>query len=82
MLMSCHGLPHAHAVISSLKFPAAFTIDPNGHTIWYAERYNGEIHRRELGAVLQAVPADHNAFLGEKASARSVGQAPGPDRER
>jgi glucose/arabinose dehydrogenase len=48
MLTSCHGLPHAHAVISSLKFPAAFTIDPNGHTIWYAERYNGEIHRRDL----------------------------------
>ncbi len=48
VLTSCHGRPHAQAVIRGLNFPAAFTIAPNGHEIWYAEKNNGEIHRRDL----------------------------------
>jgi glucose/sorbosone dehydrogenase len=48
VLTSCHGLPHAHAVMTGLAFPAGFTIDPDGHQIWYAERYTGEIRRRDL----------------------------------
>ncbi len=47
-LTSCHGLPHAKAVITGLDFPAGFTIDPNNHVIWYAERFTGEIRRRDL----------------------------------
>ena len=35
-------------VISGLDFPAAFTVDPNNVSIWYAERNTGEIRRRNL----------------------------------
>jgi glucose/arabinose dehydrogenase len=35
-------------VVSGLDFPAAFTIDPNNVSIWYAERNTGEIRRRNL----------------------------------
>jgi glucose/arabinose dehydrogenase len=48
LLSGCFGLPHAQAVITGLDFPGAFTLDPNNHEIWYAERFNGEIHRRDL----------------------------------
>ncbi len=48
VLTSCHGLPHAHAVMTGLQFPGAFAIDPDGHEIWYAERFSGEIRRRDL----------------------------------
>jgi glucose/arabinose dehydrogenase len=34
--------------MTGLDFPAAFTIDPDGHEIWYAERFSGEIRRRDL----------------------------------
>jgi glucose/arabinose dehydrogenase len=35
-------------VITGLAFPAAFTVDPNNVSIWYAERNTGEIRRRNL----------------------------------
>src|SRR5829696_5860666 len=48
VLTACHGNPHAQTVIAGLDFPAAFTLDPNNHEIWYAERNTGEIRRRNL----------------------------------
>src|SRR4051812_17044006 len=48
LLAGCHGAPHAKAVITGLDFPGAFTLEPNRDVVWYAERFNGEIHRRDL----------------------------------
>ena len=47
-LTVCHGGTHAEAVFTGLQFPAAFTVDPNNNTIWYAERFTGEIRRRNM----------------------------------
>jgi len=35
-------------VITGLQAPTSFTVDPNGDSIWYAERASGEIRRRNL----------------------------------
>ena len=48
LLAGCHGEPHAEAVFTGLEYPAAFTVDPNNDTIWYAERLSGEIRRRNI----------------------------------
>lgn len=50
VLSGCHGDLHAEVVIAGLDFPAAFTVDPDNDAIWYAERSNGEIHRRDLSS--------------------------------
>ena len=48
LLTACHGGAHAKAVFTGLQDPAAFTVDPNNDTIWYAERLTGEIRRRNI----------------------------------
>jgi glucose/arabinose dehydrogenase len=48
LLTGCHGKPHAVPVFTGLEFPAAFTLDPNNNTVWYAERLTGEIRRRNI----------------------------------
>jgi glucose/arabinose dehydrogenase len=48
LLTGCHGKAHAQGVFTGLQFPAAFTLDPNNDTIWYAERLTGEIRRRNM----------------------------------
>jgi glucose/arabinose dehydrogenase len=48
LLTGCHGKAHAEPVFTGLQFPAAFTLDPNNNTIWYAERLTGEIRRRNI----------------------------------
>ncbi|MDQ3146431.1 MAG: PQQ-dependent sugar dehydrogenase [Actinomycetota bacterium] len=35
-------------MITGLQAPTSFTVDPNGDSIWYAERASGEIRRRNL----------------------------------
>jgi glucose/arabinose dehydrogenase len=35
-------------VLPNLESPVSFTLDPNNVSIWYAERYTGEIRRRNL----------------------------------
>ncbi len=50
VIVSGCGYPSVHAVpvMTGLDFPGAFTLDPDNHTIWYAERFTGEIRRRDL----------------------------------
>jgi glucose/arabinose dehydrogenase len=48
LLTGCHGGAHAEPVFTGLDFPAAFTLDANNDTIWYAERFTGEIRRRDM----------------------------------
>jgi glucose/arabinose dehydrogenase len=47
-LAGCHGEVHAQTVISGLDNPTSFTIGPDNGTIWYSERFSGEIRRRDL----------------------------------
>jgi len=49
-LSGCHGPVHAEAVIAGLAAPVGFTVDPDNNQIWYAERFTGEIHRRDLSS--------------------------------
>jgi glucose/arabinose dehydrogenase len=48
-LIGCGPPPvRAEPVATGLDFPAAFTMDPDNATIWYGERFSGEIRRKNL----------------------------------
>ena len=47
-LTGCHGGPHAVAVITGLESPTSFYVSSDNTRIWYAERFTGEIRRRNL----------------------------------
>jgi glucose/arabinose dehydrogenase len=47
-LTGCDPPPHSVAVITGLSFPSGFLVTADNTKIWYSERFNGEIHRRNL----------------------------------
>jgi glucose/arabinose dehydrogenase len=47
-LTGCHGPPHAVPVITGVNWPTSFFVTPDNTSIWYSERFSGEIHRRNL----------------------------------
>jgi glucose/arabinose dehydrogenase len=50
LLSACHGPVHAKLVIGGLDSVVAFTVEADGSHLWYAERFSGEIRRRDLSS--------------------------------